>query len=66
MSFFSGLYLYQVVMLAAGVLIFIVTLILLVILTATGKEIGTRKKGKGLGAPSAKKKSACAPCFLSF
>ena len=40
MSFFSGLYLYQVVMLAAGVLLFTVTLILLVILTATGKEIG--------------------------
>ena len=40
MSFFSGLYLYQVVMLAAGALLFIVTLILLVILTATGKEIG--------------------------
>jgi len=40
MSFFSGLYLYQVVMLVTGVLIFIVTLILLVILTATGKEIG--------------------------
>jgi hypothetical protein len=40
MSFFSGLYLYQIVMLVAGTLPFIVILILLVILTATGKEIG--------------------------
>jgi tetratricopeptide (TPR) repeat protein len=40
MSFLSGLYAYQVVMLVAGALLFLVTLILLVILAATGKEIG--------------------------
>jgi tetratricopeptide (TPR) repeat protein len=40
MSFLSGLYPYQVVMLVAGALLFLVSLVLLVILAAAGKEIG--------------------------
>ena len=40
MSLISGLYLYQVVMLVGGMLLFVVALFLLVILAATGKEIG--------------------------
>jgi tetratricopeptide (TPR) repeat protein len=40
MSLFSGLYLYEVVMLVGGALLFIVTLLLLAILAAKGREIG--------------------------
>ena len=40
MSFFNGMYAYQVVMLVAGALLFLVALILLAVQTAKGKAIG--------------------------